>query len=180
MPSRPTRSRSFGWTVAAFVIGAAIGGGVGSQSPSAELEELRARVATLEGEVSTAEAQADASEQDAANAEAELREGQEELLDLRRELVRRENALDARARKISAEERRVARTVINDGIWQVGVDIEPGLYRAPGGSGCYWALLRTADTQDIINNGGFGPNQTVQIDSPWFESSNCGEWRKIG
>jgi hypothetical protein len=71
-------------------------------------------------------------------------------------------------------------TTFADGIWQVGVDFPPGLYRAPGGDSCYWALLKSANTQAIINNGGFGPNQTLQINSPWFETSDCGEWSKIG
>ncbi len=50
----------------------------------------------------------------------------------------------------------------------------------PGGGGCYWALLGSADAQDIINNGGLSENQTLTIDSPYFETNDGGEWTKIG
>jgi hypothetical protein len=60
------------------------------------------------------------------------------------------------------------------------VDFTPGTYRAPAGGGCYWALLGSADTEDIINNGGFNKNQTLTIDSPYFETSDCGTWQRLG
>jgi hypothetical protein len=94
-------------------------------------------------------------------------------------LDRLERRLERREKKVSRAERVVAQTTFGDGIWQVGEDFPAGTYRAPGGGGCYWALLGSADTSDIINNGGFAPNQTLTIDSPWFESSNCGTWRPI-
>jgi hypothetical protein len=81
---------------------------------------------------------------------------------------------------LKAAERTLAQNTIPDGSWQLGRDYESGTYRAPGGAGCYWALLGSADTADIINNGGFGQNQTITIDSPYFETSDCGEWVRIG
>lgn len=36
------------------------------------------------------------------------------------------------------------------GVYKVGTDIQPGLYRSSGGG--YWARLRSEDTTDIITN----------------------------
>ncbi|MGI8707275.1 MAG: hypothetical protein ACR2LG_03590, partial [Actinomycetota bacterium] len=74
----------------------------------------------------------------------------------------------------------IERSSFGDGIWQVGSDITPGTYRAPAGASCYWAQLGSANNNDIVNNGGFSANQTVTLSSGWFETSDCGQWRKIG
>jgi hypothetical protein len=60
------------------------------------------------------------------------------------------------------------------------IDYEAGTYRAPGGGRCYGALLGSADTEDIVNNGGFSKNQTIAIGSPFFETEDCGDGVKIG
>src|SRR3954466_5332428 len=38
------------------------------------------------------------------------------------------------------------------GTFVVGQDIEPGTYRAAASQGCYWARLKSLDTNDIIDN----------------------------
>ena len=73
-------------------------------------------------------------------------------------------------------------STIPDGTWELGRDYEAGTYRAPGGGGCYWEKLSapTGKFGDLITNGGFEKNQTLVIDSPYFSTSDCGEWVKIG
>jgi hypothetical protein len=70
-----------------------------------------------------------------------------------------------------------------DGVWLVGSEIQPGTYRSPGGSGCYWARLSgfSGDLDDIIANGGFSKNQTVTIQASdaGFETNGCGTWAKV-
>ena len=95
-----------------------------------------------------------------------------------RALDARRRSLDRREERISGAEKSIKRNTITDGIWQVGVDFDPGTYRSDQ-SNCYWAELGSADNSDYITNG-FGDNQTVTIDSPWFESKMCGTWTKIG
>jgi hypothetical protein len=71
-------------------------------------------------------------------------------------------------------------TSFNDGLYQVGVAIQPGQYETDGSDSCYWAKLSTGDTNRVIvNHLGAGP-QTVTIDSPYFESEGCGTWTKVG
>lgn len=70
-----------------------------------------------------------------------------------------------------------------DGMYIVGVDIEPGTWRNDGSSGCYWARLSgfTHEVDDIIANQYADTQQIVTI-SPGdagFESTGCGTWSKI-
>lgn len=163
----------------AFFLG--VGAGASSPNPSTTSDAVEDPV--VAAELATAESERDALQDEVTQLEADLNELTEAAAQLEEEraaLRKQSRELAAREKKVSGMERAVARNTISDGIWQVGTDFDAGLYRAPGGSGCYWALLGSADTQDIINNGGFGPNQTIQIASPWFESSNCGEWKKVG
>jgi hypothetical protein len=98
------------------------------------------------------------------------------------ELDDRAAGLDARAQELTAAEQTLEQNTIPDGIWELGRDYEAGTYRASGGGGCYWEKLQSpsGDFSDIIANGGFSPNQTLVIDSPYFSTDGCGEWVKIG
>lgn len=99
-----------------------------------------------------------------------------------KDLDKREGRLDQRAEELDqAEQRQAQRVITEDGIWEAGADFEPGTYRSSGGGGCYWAKLSTpgGDLDSIIANGS-GANQTVTIDSPWFETVRCGEWTMLG
>ena len=84
------------------------------------------------------------------------------------------------AEEESEEPTKPTATEIPDGVWQVGRDYTTGLYRAPGGGSCYWALLKKANPNSIIENGGNASTQTLEITSPFFETTGCGVWEKIG
>jgi hypothetical protein len=152
-------------TVAVALI---VGGIIGVAGEQSTVEDLEDEVAQLEADLSSAEGEL---------AEASGEAGRVAAKQAR--LAQREKRLDQRAKKLTTSEEAAESSTIEDGIWEVGVDIEPGTYRSEGGAGCYWALLGSADTSDIVNNGGFGPNQTLTIDSAWFETSDCGTWEKI-
>lgn len=126
----------------------------------------------LESELEAVTAERDALRDELDTLKAEIKEEKKELKKRERDLDRRESDV------VEAEVRAVMST-ITDGVWEVGSDIEPGTYRAPGGSMCYWATLGSADTSDMTNNSFGGSNQTVQLSGGWFETSDCGEWEKI-
>ena len=72
-----------------------------------------------------------------------------------------------------------------DGRYQVGIDIVPGTYRsggrgADGEADCYWARLRSLDTNDIIErNSSPGPQVVViQASDAAFLTHNCQLWQK--
>ena len=74
-------------------------------------------------------------------------------------------------------------TEFRNGVFQIGTDIAPGTYRAPGSDRCYWARLSNfTGTSNILANH-FGPGQvivTIERTDVGFESSNCGRWTRIG
>jgi hypothetical protein len=71
-----------------------------------------------------------------------------------------------------------------DGVYIVGTDLAPGLWRAPGGSGCYWARLSgfSGELDDISANdfGVFNPTVQILPGDKGFENNECGYWQKIG
>ena len=60
-----------------------------------------------------------------------------------------------------------------DGTHRVGQDIEPGVYQAPGGQHCKWAILG----DDTLRGGGRDPIVEILAADFAFNSSGCGMWR---
>lgn len=119
--------------------------------------------------------------------EAELDEREQELDDRestldeeREELDAYAGELDEREAEITETEETIAENTVTDGVWTVGVDIEPGTYRATDvSSDCYWGIYVTGTNQaDIVQNGlPGGGNPTVTLsEGQDFESARCGEW----
>jgi hypothetical protein len=75
-----------------------------------------------------------------------------------------------------------SKTTIGEGTYIVRTDIAPGTYRSSGGSGCYWARLRTfaGGLNAIITNNNTDTPAIVQIASAdrGFTSTRCGTWRR--
>jgi hypothetical protein len=71
-----------------------------------------------------------------------------------------------------------------DGTYQVGTDIEPGIYRTREGSPyCYWERLRNigGGINGILANGGTNAPGIVTIEptDAGFQSDSCGTWTKL-
>ena len=68
-----------------------------------------------------------------------------------------------------------------DGIYQVGIDIEPGTWRNEASSGCFWARLSgfSGDIDDTITNDFSDTQQivTIQATDVGFHSEDCGTWQ---
>lgn len=177
------------WTAlgVALLVGIGIGAAGGSQdeldAKQGEIDSLQANVDSLTSDLDAALGERDAAlgDVDGAMAEADQarKDARQDLAYKEADLQDREDQLDQRANELDQTEDAIAANSFNDGIWQASSDFEAGLYRAPGGSLCYWAKLNSADTTDIASNG-LGKNPTVEIDTPFFETSDCGEWTKIG
>ena len=76
------------------------------------------------------------------------------------------------------------RVVISrDGTYRVGSGIKPGLYKATGGTSCYWATLSGfSGSFDDLNNNYLGTGNTyVRITSSdkGFKTSRCGSWKTV-
>ncbi len=110
-------------------------------------------------------------------------EQREALQQREAELDERSTELDAREAALQKEEQEVAANTIGEGVWTVGVDIEPGTYRATDVSSmCYWEIRQTGVTgfEGVINNGlpgGGNPSVTLS-EGQDFQTNRCGEWTK--
>lgn len=167
-PQSPKRKRAWPmWlavTVAAssLVMGFLVGS-VNGSSAGAKIASLEEQVDSLQREVRTWESRDDS-----------LSNWADELDDREASVAAREDAVT------TVEEQIAANTFKGDGVYVVGVDIEPGRYRSDGGSSCYWARL-TADGTDIIDNY-LGDGQavvTVQATDGLLEVSGCAPFTKF-
>jgi Protein of unknown function (DUF2510) len=73
-------------------------------------------------------------------------------------------------------------SVIKDGDWVVGDEVEPGTYETVGAKLCYWSRNRdaTGDLRTIIANDNVDGPTTVTISAgEMFRSSRCGTWMKV-
>ena len=68
-------------------------------------------------------------------------------------------------------------SVIGNGTWKVGSDVQPGMYRANGGGSCYFQVASDANGEDILDNSFGEKNVVVTLESgQWFNTEGCGDW----
>jgi hypothetical protein len=75
-----------------------------------------------------------------------------------------------------------------DGVYVVGVDIQPGTYHTTGArstandSQCYYALLSSTNTNHIIDNNNVTGPATITVGGrvKAVDVSDCNPWQKIG
>ncbi len=76
----------------------------------------------------------------------------------------------------------VASSEISDGVWEVGVDVEPGVYASTSVEHCYWERMGSFTGDDILANAtaDAGTHLIVEIlpTDVGFTSQGCGTWRK--
>jgi hypothetical protein len=169
--------------VLALLVGVGIGA-AGTEDQS-RIDDLEGQVADLKRDVATEQRFAAESRDRVRAAERradrQVRTAERRAFrDAQRQLAERSQEVEQRETEVADKEQTLEGNTIPDGTWQLGRDYEAGLYRAQGGEGCYWAELASGNTDDIVNNGFGGGVQTVEIDSPFFETQDCGEWQKIG
>ena len=76
---------------------------------------------------------------------------------------------------------------IPPGIWLVGRQVEPGVYEADAGDGCYWERLSgfggTSDDRianDFVSDGGRQLVEIARGDVGFSNDVDCGTWRVVG
>ena len=82
---------------------------------------------------------------------------------------------------VSAESRsRSPQSIDRDGTYLVGVDIEPGMYVAPGGPDCWWSLAEAA-LPPKENQKQLERPQVVSLSASdtEFETRQCGSWQRV-
>lgn len=96
-------------------------------------------------------------------------------------LAQREQAVQAAQTVQAAPPVQQAGTFGGDGVYLVGVDVQPGTYRAAASSGCYYARLRSTSTSDIIdNNITDGPVVlTIKPTDKALQVNGCGQFQRV-
>lgn len=188
--SRPVRARrtiAWYWVagVGAFILATGIGVGVTLPDPTkskeyaaltsekeglqSDLSKLQARYNNLDAGIRDREAKIQAREGAVATADAAIKTA--------------DAAVKKREEAVTATEKTIAANTIKEGTWTVGVDIEPGTYRANSDvlSGCYWGIYRTGSNgSDIVDNdivSGGRPSVSLSAGQD-FKTSRCGTWSK--
>jgi DNA-binding protein H-NS len=179
---RPSGRWAFplGALVAGLVLGGAMGASIvlASSDPT-QTDQYRA----LQGELKEAEERVDIAEQEASVAREASQKVVEDITEQRAALAQQEAEIVAREQAVTAVEQMIAANSIGPGIWTVGVDVEPGTYRAsqPVSSDCYWAITRSGTNgSDIIDNdipGGGMPTVTLSAGQD-FVNNRCGTFVK--
>jgi hypothetical protein len=86
----------------------------------------------------------------------------------------------AQAERLTTSEPDVSPSMGGDGLFVVGVDIEPGVYRTAGPAGDgrsgYYALLSSTSTQDVIDNGNVAGPVTITI-GPGVKAVSLAGWQ---
>lgn len=174
-PPPPTTGKRRRWPwIVGVVVALFAGIGIGAASTTTEPPEPRVITEIRKGEIPAEDIERLEQREQA------LDERAGELDDRKAELDERAAGLDEREAAITETEEQVAANTVTDGVWTVGVDIEPGTYRATDVSAdCYWAVLVSGTNgAEIVNNGipgGGSPTVTVE-EGHDFESQRCGEW----
>lgn len=162
------------WALALIVFVSFAVGAVGGASGNQEGADSELAAAN--------QARSDA-ENRAINAERTSRERlQAEFAERDLALSQRGEALNAREQALKAgETAKKANSIEGDGVYQVGVDIQPGTWRTPGsGQSCYWET--TSKGGDILGNDNVtGPTVVVVPASAFtFTTKRCGTWTRSG
>jgi hypothetical protein len=127
--------------------------------------------------------QAKVDEQNAAT-KAQLDQTKAQLDQLKQQLDQRSQQLDQRQAAITVGEVAHRKDSIDtDGVYEVGTDINVGKWKYSGdGSSCYYAILGSSDTSNIVdNNNVSGPAIVVLARGQYFEvGSGCGTWNRVG
>lgn len=90
----------------------------------------------------------------------------------------------ATPKTVISSDGKILLTIDRDGTYLVGGthgDIPKGRYSNAGGKPCYWARLRTMDSNDVIQSRETSQPQEIEIQASdtAFLTRNCGTWQFI-
>lgn len=147
-----------------------------------DLEAAQTEVQSVLGDLPARE---DALDEDKADLKAAQAEGKADLKAAQTRLNKRAQDLAAAEKDVAARERKVGivettiakNTIAGEGMYEVGNDIKPGTYKTTGSTGCYYAVLSSPDTFDIVNNNNVdGPAILSVSNGQYLELSGCADW----
>lgn len=156
-------------------------------SVTSERDDVAKKLAGVEAGIEEREQAADAKVAGLDGREKAVKTSEEAITakeeESAKKIAEREAAVKKREDAVTGVEQTKADNTVGAGIWTVGVDIEPGTYRANANvsADCYWAITVTGSNgSDIVNNGipgGGRPSAVISVGHD-FELVRCGTWSK--
>jgi hypothetical protein len=198
-PSRPSAKPAWyrrGWVigVAAFLVGVTLGAAsAGSADPttteeyqalSQDLDDTRGQLASARDELASIQDELKdvvgdlpAREDAVKDAEAAVEKRESAVADAEAKVRVAGRAVARREKAVGLVETEIANNTVSDGIYEVGTDIKAGTYKTSGAPGCYYAVLSSPDTWDIVTNNNIdGPGILTVSDGQFLEISGCADW----
>jgi hypothetical protein len=117
-----------------------------------DLQAAQHRVDTLTGTITRLKGDLPRREAAVKKAEGAVAKREKAVAADRRAVSARETAVAKREKAVGLVETTIQNNTVSDGVYEVGTDIKAGTYKTDGGSGCYYAVLGSANTNNIINN----------------------------
>jgi len=142
--------------------------------------DLADRLETIEGHLDDRKAALEERRAALKKREAALKK-RVSALDQRKALLK-EAVADIREREdaVTAAEALLADTTVpGDGSFEVGVDVERGLYRSTGKTGCRYTVFGDANGNDVLLDKTTPGSASVSLrDGTWFVTRGCAEWTR--
>jgi multidrug efflux pump subunit AcrA (membrane-fusion protein) len=197
-----------GTAILALALGAVVGIRGADATKSPEYRAQADQLAAAESELAFAEASLGDAREEQADAEdtaagardrldtllGQLAERRGALKKREAALKKRSTALDRRAAALkkkaadllereetvtAAEELLEDTTVPGDGSFEVGVEIERGLYKSPGRRGCHYTVFGDEERTDILLDNTTPDSASVSLrDGTWFVTQGCAQWTR--
>jgi len=188
----PIRRWPLASVAVAVVLATIVAAAIGAAGPQDHVRRLQHENGALSTQLSRTAEEADQANAELLRVQDRLDEATKKLSlagykqrkrDLARQVADLSAQISDEEAKLHTVKQEVAKSSFGDGTWQANVDFIPGTYESPGGDECYWAKLSSPSGEgvdNIIDNGGFNNRPVVSVDSPYFETSNCGTWHRVG
>jgi multidrug efflux pump subunit AcrA (membrane-fusion protein) len=150
---------------------------VDAEDKAADLED---QLDIVEGRLDKFKAALDERRADLKKREADLKKALNALKDRKARLDKAKADLLEREEAVTAAEALIADTTVpGDGTFEVGVDIERGLYRSAGKRGCHYTVTGDANGTDVLIDKQTPGAATVSLRADtWFVTRGCAEWTR--
>jgi hypothetical protein len=138
-----------------------------------DLQAAQNRVDTLTGTITRLKGDLPRREAAVKKAEGAVAKRETAVAADRRAVNARETAVAKREKAVGLVETTIQNNTVSDGIYEVGTDIKAGTYKTNGGSGCYYAVLGSANTNNIINNSYQDGPAVVSVSNGQYLELDC-------
>jgi uncharacterized membrane-anchored protein YhcB (DUF1043 family) len=142
-------------------------------SQNVALYESQSELEAVDGQVTELKGQITQLRGDIPRRETAVKQAEKEVAAREHAVAADEKAVAKREKAVGLVETEIQNNTVSDGIYEVGTDIKAGTYKTDGASGCYYAVLGSANTNNIINNSYNDGPAVVSVSTGQYLELNC-------